>query len=185
MTRHTRTVALALTLTAGLAFVAILAARAATQTPAAPQTPAAAQSAAVPQIPGITAKDVYPNGCVDCHVAAKDGDTRISVLVTQWTTAVPAALVAKTRASSADASKIKGKHLAVPNVKANIPQSCLLACHKKGSTIAPSFAQLMHTIHLAGGAQNKFLTVNKGECTHCHKLDQKTGAWKMASGAEK
>ncbi len=197
MTTHTRTIAIVLA--AGLGLAALLARTAATQTPAvpqssaAPQVPAAAQATAtspsptpaIPQIPGITAKDAYPNGCVDCHVAAKDGDTRISVLMAQWTTAVPAALVAKTKASWTDASKIKGKHLAVPNVKANIPQTCLAACHKKGSTIAPSFAQLMHTIHLTGGAQNKFLTVNKGECTHCHKLDQKTGAWRMATGPEK
>ena len=148
-------------------------------------TPVASQSSASRQIPGITAKDLYPNGCVDCHVAGKDGDMRMSALMAKWTSAVPAALVDKARASSIDPSKIKGKHLPMPNVKANIPQTCLTACHKKGSTIAPPFAQLMHTIHLVGGGGNRFLTASQGECTHCHKLNQKTGTWKVPSAAEK
>jgi hypothetical protein len=149
------------------------------------QAPAAANTQAPRQIPGITAKDAYPNGCVDCHVAGKDGDMRISALMAKWTSAVPAPLVAKAKAASADASKIKGKHPAMANVKANTPQTCLTGCHKKGSTIAPPFAQLMHAIHLVGGAQNRFLTTHQGECTYCHKLDQKTGAWKVATGPEK
>ena len=74
---------------------------------------------------------------------------------------------------------------AMANVKANVPQTCLTGCHKPGSTIAPPFAQLMHVIHLVGGNSNRFLTANQGECTHCHKLNQKTGTWKAASSAEK
>ena len=137
------------------------------------------------QIPGITTKDAFPDGCVGCHIVAKDGDMRISTMAEKWKTAVPAPLLAKAKASSADASKVKGKHLPIPKVKANTPQTCLTSCHKKGSTTAPPFAQLMHAIHLTGGDQNKFLTMFQGECTHCHKMDQKTGAWKIASGAEK
>ena len=167
-----------LALTAGALFVAAVA------TAGAGQTPAASQAPAIRQIPGITAKDAYPNGCVDCHIAGKDADMRMSALMATWTSAVPAALTAKARAVSADAAKIKGKHPAMANVKANVPQACL-GCHKRGSTIAPPFAQLMHVIHLTGGNQNRFLSANQGECTHCHKLDQKTGAWKMPSGAEK
>lgn len=163
----------------------ILIIAAALATVAAGQVPAAPQGTALRKIPGITVKDAYPNGCVDCHVNGKDGDKRLSTLMTAWASAVPAALAEKAKASSADPSKIKGKHLAVPNAGANIPQSCLNACHKKGSTIAPPFGQLLHTIHLAGGSQNKFLTDYQGECTHCHKLDEKTGTWKMPSGAEK
>jgi hypothetical protein len=145
------------------------------------QTPAPAPR----QIPGITAKDAYPNGCVDCHVSGKNGDMRLSTLMSKLTTAVPAPLMAKAKAASADAAKVKGKHPAVPNVKTNTPQTCLAGCHKAGSVIAPSLGQLMHAIHLVGGAQNKFLTTYQGECTHCHKLDQKTGAWKVATGPEK
>ena len=142
-------------------------------------------SQATRQIPGLTAKDEFPDGCVGCHIVAKDGDMRIGAMAEKWKTAVPAPLLAKAKASSSDASKVKGKHPSIPNVQANTPQTCLAACHKRGSTIAPPFAQLMHAIHLTGGAQNKFLTMFQGECTHCHKMDQKTGTWKIASGAEK
>jgi len=170
------------------ALLAIAAARqtsAPSQTPAPAQAPAPAQTPAVRQIPGITAKDPYPNGCVDCHVAGRDADMRMSVLMTQWMVAVPAALVDKAKAASADATKIKGKHPAVPNAKTNLPQTCAGVCHKAGSTIAPPFGRLLHLIHLTGGAKNRFLTAQQGDCTHCHKLDQKTGAWKTASGSEK
>jgi hypothetical protein len=163
----------------------VLVAAAALAATAAGQAPAASQAPAIRQIPGITAKDVYPNGCVDCHVAGKDGDMRMSTGMAKWTSAVPAALVEMSRASSADPSKIKGKHPPMPNVKANVPQTCLSVCHKKGSTFAPPFARLLHAIHLLRGSKNRFMTAHQGECTHCHKLDQKTGTWKVASGAEK
>lgn len=170
--RYTRT-------TVALVFVAAMAAVTTNQLPASAQT--------TRQIPGITTKDAYPNGCVDCHVAGKTGDMRISVLMAKYATAVPPALLDKAKASSpaALAAKLKGKHMPVPNPKANVPQSCMTACHKKGSTVAPPFAQLMHTIHLQGAAQNTFLTTHQGECTFCHKLDAKTGTWKIASAAEK
>ena len=142
--------------------------------------PVASQTAA-----SISAKDAYPNGCVDCHVAGAGGDMRMSALMAKWTSAASPALVEKSKAASADPAKIKGKHPPMPNVKANVPQTCLVACHKKGSTIAPPFAQLMHTIHLVGGSQNRFLTANRGDCTHCHKMDPKTGGWRIPSGPEK
>lgn len=148
------------------------------------QAPVTAQAGAVRQIPGINAKDAYPNGCVDCHLAGKGADMRMSVLMAKWAVAVPEPLLSSAKAASSDASKIKGKHPALPNVKTNTPQTCL-GCHKKGSTIAPPFGQLIHLVHLAGGAQNKFVTANQGECTHCHKLDQKTGVWRVATAAEK
>jgi len=147
--------------------------------------PAASQTPTIRQIPGITAKDAYPNGCVDCHVKGKDDDMRMSALMAKWVSGPSAALVQKSKAASVDPAKIKGKHPAMANVKTNVPQTCLAGCHKKGSTIAPPFGQLMHLIHLVGGGQNRFLSASQGECTHCHKLDQKTGAWKVASGPEK
>jgi hypothetical protein len=160
-------------LLAGIAFALLAAVPVSTQTPA------------VRQIPGLTAKDPYPNGCVDCHVATKDGDMRLSTMMAAWTKAVPEPLLAKARAASSDPAKVKGKHLPMPNVKANTPQTCLAGCHKKGSVIAPPFAHLMHIIHLVGGADNRFIAQNQGECTYCHKLDQKTGTWRVGTGPEK
>ena len=131
------------------------------------------------------AKDPYLNGCVDCHVKSKDADTRLSTLMTSWASAVSAAMVEKAKAASADPARIKGKHPVVPNVASSMPQTCLKACHKKASTIAPPFAQLLHTLHLVGGTANKYVMVYKSDCTHCHKLDPKTGVWTLPSGAEK
>lgn len=147
-------------------------------------TSAAGSGLATGQAPG-TAKDAFPNGCVDCHTStSKGGDTRMSTLMASWTKAVAPPLLARAKASAADPAKVKGQHPAVPRPGASVPQGCLSACHKKGSTIAPAFATLMHTVHLTG-AKNQFLALFQGECTHCHKLDPKTGAWRMPSGAEK
>lgn len=176
MTRTSRLQGLSL----GLAACALTAAAA---VPVA--TRAAATDQAPRQIPGITAKDAFPNGCVDCHTAtSKGGDTRISTLMSKWTAAVDPALVAQAKASAADPAKVKGKHPPVPKPGGNVPQGCLTVCHKKGSTIAPPFATLIHNVHLIG-AKNQYLAAFQGECTHCHKLDQKTGAWRIPSAAEK
>lgn len=137
------------------------------------------------QIPGLTAPDRFPNGCVDCHVAAQGGaDMRLSTLMAGYAKQVPAALLEKTRAAAANPGRVKGAHPPVPNVKANIPQSCLAACHKAGSTIAPPFATLMHLVHLTG-TPNQFLARHQGECTHCHKPDPKTGVMRIPSAAER
>jgi hypothetical protein len=144
----------------------------------------AADQTAPRQIPGITARDQFPNGCVDCHIVVKDGDMRLSTLMAAYAKTVPAPLLDKTRAATADPKRVKGVHPAVPNVKANIPQSCLAACHKAGSTIAAPFATLMHAVHLTG-IPNRFVTQFQGECTHCHKMNPKTGAWRIPSAPEK
>jgi hypothetical protein len=58
-------------------------------------------------------------------------------------------------------------------------------CHVRDSRVAPPFAKLLHEIHLVGGKENHFLTLANGTCTSCHKLDQKTGTWRLGSGIEK
>jgi hypothetical protein len=37
----------------------------------------------------------------------------------------------------------------------------------------------------AGRVRNHFLALFHGECTLCHKLDAKSGAWAIPSGPEK
>ena len=44
---------------------------------------------------------------------------------------------------------------------------------------------MIHEIHLTGGDTNHFLTMFQGECTLCHKLDAKSGAWAIPSGPER
>ncbi|HSP89870.1 MAG TPA: hypothetical protein VLN08_03140 [Vicinamibacterales bacterium] len=139
------------------------------------------------KIPGITAPDTHPGACVDCHIVYKEMnlDARFSTLVKGWTTEVPPALLAHAKGAAPAGLTIKGKHPAVPAAGfKNIPGSCL-ACHGKTSKIAPPFNRMIHEVHLSGGDKNHFLTLFQGECTLCHKLDTKTGAWAIPSGPEK
>ncbi len=134
------------------------------------------------KIPGLTIKDAYPQGCVDCHVNRPDMPAPLSVRIKQWSEKVDPKLLAQAKASAPKGVTLKGKHLAVP-VK-DVPGACL-KCHGKGSKMAPPFATMLHAIHLTGSDGNPFLTTFQGECTHCHKLNTATGEWSMPSGPEK
>ena len=145
------------------------------------QTPLPARS-----IPGITAEDSFPNGCVDCHINYKDKnmDTRFSTLMKQWTVKVEPKLLGKAQASAPKDMALKGRHPKGVDAFDDIPANCMF-CHRKGSKTAPPFAEMIHNIHLTGGQDNHFLTIFQGECTHCHKLDLSTGRWTMPSAREK
>lgn len=146
-----------------------------------------ASAPALPQIPGITAPDLFPRGCVDCHINLPDEkrDFRLSTLLKQWEEGVDPAFLAKVRKFSPEDMKLKGKH---PKVKGElehvrIPDACL-KCHSQKSKFAPPFVQLLHGLHLVGGAENEFMTKFHGACTNCHKLDAATGSWSLGSGSE-
>lgn len=142
---------------------------------------------ALPDIPGLTAPDMFHGGCVDCHVNRPEAnmDVRISTHLRAWTSRVDAKLLAKARSVSSKAVVLTGRHPKVgPNTFQNIPASCV-QCHVNPSSKAPPFAALIHAIHLTGGRENHFLTLFNGQCTHCHKLDGASGTWAMPSGAEK
>jgi hypothetical protein len=137
------------------------------------------------KIPGIVIEDPYPRACVDCHINYVDMkmDTRLSTLMKLWSEGAEPTLVAKAQASAPEGLTLKGKH---PNAAAalkNVPAGCIV-CHKKGSSTAPPFAEMIHAIHLVGGEENHYLTIFQGECTYCHKLDLNTGRWSMPSGPE-
>jgi hypothetical protein len=136
-------------------------------------------------IPGLTAPDPNPNGCVDCHVNMKEYnmDVRISTIMSRLTEGVEPKLLSAARASAADSTKIKGRHPKVTVAGKEIPGTCLV-CHGRGSTSAPPFARMIHLIHLTGGDSNLYLGYYQGDCTHCHKLDQKTGVWSIPSAKE-
>ena len=137
------------------------------------------------KIPGLTAPDTHPMGCVDCHIRypERKQDTRLSTLIAGWKTKVDPKLLATAQAVSPAGTKLKGKHPPASATK-DVPASCL-RCHSPASKSAPPFAALVHAVHLTGGDKNPFLTDFQGECTLCHKLDAKTGRWKMPSGPEK
>ena len=138
------------------------------------------------KIPGITAKDTHPKACIDCHVNHPEMnlDARLSTTVGGFTKQVDEKTLAKAKAAAADPSKIVGRHPVVDAAFKDIPNACR-NCHRREFQAAPPFVRLMHAIHLVGGQENHFMTFYQGECTLCHKLDPKTGAWSIPSGAEK
>ncbi len=142
-----------------------------------------AQPPAARKIPGITAKDPYPRGCVDCHVNRADMPVPLSARMKEWSDKVDPKLLARLQPFAPNGTTLKGKH---PNVTAmikEIPGGCL-KCHARGSKIAPPFTTMIHGIHLTGGDSNTFLTTFQGECTFCHKLT-KVPEWSMPSAGEK
>jgi len=150
--------------------------------------PEGARDAAPPlrPIPGLTAPDPFPRGCVDCHVDMPDRnmDVRLSTLMRGWQERVDAALLNKARAFSPAGIVLEGRHPKVEVAGEEIPKACL-ECHSSTSTTAPPFGRLLHGLHLTGGAENHFLSLFQGECTHCHKLNPATGLWSLGNGTEK
>jgi hypothetical protein len=138
------------------------------------------------QVPGLTAADPFPNGCVDCHInmPERKQDERISTLMARWNKDAGPKLLQRAQAAAPAGMKLKGKHPNTPASLKNIPAACM-SCHGKGSKSAPSFSTMLHVIHYTGGEKSHYLTIFQGECTHCHKMDAKTGAWTMPSGPEK
>lgn len=136
-------------------------------------------------IPGLTAPDAYPGGCIDCHVNLPDRglDTRLSVRMQAWQKGADPAFLGKVKAYTPEGIALTGRHPEVGGALAEIPNGCL-KCHSRTSRTAPPFDRLLHGLHLTGGERNHYLSLFQGECTHCHKLDQNTGAWSFASGSE-
>jgi hypothetical protein len=115
-------------------------------------------AASAGDLPGITGKDDNPNGCVDCHKNLGEGkDNRLPAML----------------------AKIKG-HPNVEKIVKVAPKDCTM-CHKAGGKV-PELNLVMHKVHFDKPTENAFVTTYKGECLHCHALDQKTGAMSVKSG---
>ncbi|MBI5324927.1 MAG: hypothetical protein HZB41_06610 [Ignavibacteriae bacterium] len=143
-------------------------------------------SISVPTISGITAEDKYPHACVSCHKNYKEMyfDGRISTILKEWSEkGVDEKLLAKIQAGAPDGVNLKGKHSYKSNDNTSIPEDCN-KCHGKSMKTALPLSQLVHIIHLNGGKDNHYITMFRGECTHCHKLDMKTGIWSVPNGKE-
>jgi len=136
-------------------------------------------------IPALTAPDMFPRGCVDCHVNQPDHgiDARFSVLMKGWQAGAHPKLAAAAQSAAPAGLALAGRHPEAVDALTDIPRACM-ACHADPAAQAPDFARLVHRVHLAGGQENHFLTLFQGECTHCHKPDLATGAWAVPSAAE-
>ncbi len=137
-------------------------------------------------IPGITAEDMFPSGCVSCHLNFIDRnmDTRISTSLTKWAEKIEPKLIKIAQAASSDGVVLAGKHPPAAASLEDIPKACI-ECHSSMTQDAPVFSQMIHLIHLTGGQENHYIAIFQGECTHCHKFNPNTGKWSLPSGAEK
>ncbi|MBI5708031.1 MAG: hypothetical protein HZC36_13700 [Armatimonadetes bacterium] len=115
------------------------------------QTPAPS-----PKIPGLTAPDKFPNGCVDCHIKLPNEDVRLNV-----------------------ALKTVKHHPSVAGLK-TIPTDCG-RCHRDGSP-AGVLKTVLHKAHFQKKAESKFVTMFQGNCLACHALDAATGKVTVKSG---
>jgi len=136
------------------------------------------------QIPGLTAVDQFPQGCVGCHVnlPAQGLDARLSTVLQHLSQQVPPALLAKAQAAVTSNTPLAGRHPLVPQALNDVPHACIL-CHQALAGRAPVFSRMVHLIHLTGDG-NHFLSHFQGECSHCHKLDRTTGIWSVPSNPE-
>ena len=138
------------------------------------------------KIPGLTIKDKFPKGCVDCHINMPDikQDERISTLMSKWNKNVETKLLKKAQAVSKAGVTLKGIHPPASESLKDIPAACI-TCHSKRTETAPPLTALLHAIHLTGGDDNHFLTIFQGECTHCHKMNVIKGDWTVPNAPEK
>jgi mono/diheme cytochrome c family protein len=138
------------------------------------------------QIPGINVEDAFPQGCVDCHIIRPDikRDVRISTILEGWSESVEPRFLKIAQDVAPEGVKLAGRHPTVGEMIKEIPAGCL-ACHGETSKTAPALDRMVHLYHLTGGAENPYMTVFQGECTHCHKINQTTGRWTVPSGPEK
>lgn len=136
-------------------------------------------------IPGVTSADMFPHACVSCHknYPEQKMDVRLSTILKEWNDKIPPEILAKFQAAAPEGVTLKGKHPFKMDNQANVPEVCE-KCHGKSMKSALPMDQIMHLIHLGGGKESKFVQMFQGDCTHCHKLDQKTWTWHVGNGKE-
>ena len=110
-------------------------------------------------------------------------DHRLSTTLAKWNKEVDPECLKMAQAAAPPEIKLKGQHPDVSSKVEIILDDCF-KCHKKESKTVPPLGDMMHSIHLVGGKDNHFIAHAQGSCTHCHKLDKKTGTWHLGSGKE-
>ena len=136
-------------------------------------------------VPGITSEDQFPEACVSCHLNFPDMglDTRFSTVLARWAENVDPEILLVAQTLATPGHPLKGVHPQVELSHQPIPRVCL-DCHNSGANNAIPLVPFLHKIHLGGTAQSIFLSVFQGECTHCHKFNDKTGLWSVPDAEE-
>ena len=110
-----------------------------------------------PALSGITAEDAHPNGCIDCHRVAENGnDYRLNVSLTE------------------------AGHPNIATMVRTVPNDCGI-CHKAGTPLG-AVSELTHKAHYANASENHFIAYYQGECLACHALNAETGVMTVKSG---
>lgn len=135
--------------------------------------------------PDLDPGDHFPRGCVDCHVVlpADQRDVRLSTIMKKLSEQVDQRLMDRVANLVQGKSTLKGQHPTLRDSSLNIPADCL-NCHRTGSNVAPSFADMMHVIHLSGGNDNHYLSLFQGNCRLCHKFNPQSGTFMVPSYTE-
>lgn len=99
---------------------------------------------------GASADDVYPDGCISCHVGTEAVDfppMRLDLLL-------------------ASIGHGKGGQRTL-----EIPTGCQ-RCHAPDDDgTATPLGKIVHVIHFRDPAENPFLTKSGGDCSFCHRMD--------------
>jgi hypothetical protein len=117
-----------------------------------PVATASGAEADVPELPGITSPDPYPEGCVSCHKGELLLKTKLDAL----------------------------KHRNIDAKVAVIPTDCK-KCHSEEGGMDP-LANIAHSMHYASGSKSDFVTRYNGSCLNCHQVATGSGEVTVKSG---
>jgi len=118
----------------------------------APGATAIGAETGVPELPGITSPDPYPEGCVSCHKGQLLLKDKLAAL----------------------------KHRNIDSKVAVIPTDCM-KCHSDDGGMDP-MANIAHSMHYASGSKSDFVTKYHGSCLNCHQVATGSGEVTVKSG---
>lgn len=107
---------------------------------------------AAAELPGVTAPDTMPNGCVSCHTGKTNLKAMLSAL----------------------------RHRDMGGEVKMVPDDCR-SCHSEDKGLE-SMAMIGHSMHYASGSSSEFVSRYGGNCLHCHAMATGTGAVTVKKG---
>ncbi|TFG81137.1 MAG: hypothetical protein E4H19_15090 [Chromatiales bacterium] len=117
-----------------------------------PAAPVAGAENDVPDLPGITSPDPYPEGCVSCHKGT---------------------MLLKDKLQALEHRSIEGKVTIIPT-------DCK-TCHSEEEGLDP-IANIAHSMHYATGSKSDFVIKHNGSCLNCHQVATGSGEVTVKSG---
>ena len=109
------------------------------------------------KLSGVTVKDEYPNGCVDCHTQSGENNYRLNT----------------------ELKNLNG-HPDITKITKTVPKDCAM-CHTP-KLPAGSLNLITHKSHYQNPSKNSFISDYQGDCLACHSLNLSTGEMSVKSG---